>query len=115
MGAIFWFSAQPSTELPDFNWAEKLVKKSGHVLGYGILAICYWYGLRMEKDKRWLAWLLTIFYAATDEYHQSFTPGRFASVWDIALFDNLGALVALWLAARYIKQKRSDSTSSDRQ
>ena len=103
MGAIFWFSSQPSTELRDFNWADKVIKKSGHVIGYAALAISYWHGLGMKKDKRWLAWLLTILYAATDEYHQSFVPGRSPSVGDVLIFDNLGALISLWLAPRYIK------------
>ena len=77
------------------------MKKSGHVIGYAALAASYWRGLGMKKEKRWLAWLLAILYAVTDEYHQSFTPGRHPSVWDVLIFDNLGALIALWLANRY--------------
>jgi VanZ family protein len=101
MGAIFWFSAQPSQNLPNFNWADRLVKKSGHATGYALLAMTYWRGLEWRKERWWLAWLLAILYALTDEYHQSFTPGRFPSLVDVFVFDTLGALFGLWLAAKY--------------
>jgi VanZ family protein len=53
--------------------------------------------LRYDKRQYWLAWLLAVLYAATDEFHQSFVPGRNPSIVDIFLFDGLGALFALWL------------------
>jgi len=105
MIAIFWFSAQPSTKLPDFNWADKIVKKAGHMIGYAALACGYWFELEMKKEKRWVAWSLAILFAITDEYHQSFVPGRNATIWDVAIFDNIGALIGLWLASRYKTQQ----------
>jgi len=109
MLVIFWFSAQPSSELPTFNWADKLLKKGGHMLGYAFLAFSYWRALDFKPGKRWLAWLFAVIYAVTDEFHQSFVPGRHPSSWDIALFDNFGALLSLWFAGHYRKQKRPDS------
>ena len=100
---IFLFSAQPASELPNFSWADKIIKKGGHLAGYALLALCYWYAFRLQRDKSWLAWLLTLFYAFTDEFHQSFVPGRHPTIWDVLLFDNLGAMIALWLAGRWIK------------
>jgi len=111
MAGIFWFSSQPSTALPDFSWADTIVKKGGHVLGYALLAFSYLYAFGMGPKKRWLAWLFAVFYAATDEFHQSFVPGRHPSVWDILIFDNPGALMSLWIAGRYIKQKRPDESA----
>ena len=108
MAAIFWFSSQPADELPVFSWADMIIKKSGHIIGYALLAFWYWYGLGMDKNKRWLAWLLAIVYALTDEFHQTFVSGRNASLWDVVIFDNLGALISLWLASKWIKQKRPD-------
>jgi len=98
-------------KLPNFNWADAIVKKSGHMIGYAILAFSYWYGLGMDGNKRWLAWLLAIAYALTDEFHQSFVPGRHPSIWDVLIFDNIGALISLWLAGKYFKQKRPDETA----
>jgi len=108
MLVIFLFSAQPSDSLPDFDWADRIVKKGGHMVEYGVLVLAYWYAFAWTGSRRWLAWLLTFLYACTDEFHQSFVPGRHPSVWDVLIFDNLGALISLWLADRYIKQKRPD-------
>src|SRR5574341_956495 len=107
MSLIFWSSSRPSTELPVFGAVDFIVKKSGHILGYGLLALTYWFALGIEGKWRWLVWFLAIIYAVTDEYHQSFVPGRYASVWDVAIFDNLGVLLALWWTKKYFKQRPS--------
>jgi VanZ family protein len=101
---IFYFSSQPSAELPNFGWLDFLVKKGGHVTVYAALAVSLWYAFEWKIDWRWLAWLLAVLYAATDEFHQSFVPGRHPSVWDVVVFDNLGALVSLWVASWRIKK-----------
>jgi len=108
MAIIFWFSSQPADKFPVFSQADTIIKKAGHVIGYGILAFWYWYALGMDKKQRWLAWLLAILYALTDEYHQSFVLGRHSSIWDVLIFDDLGTLLSLWLANQSVKQKRSD-------
>jgi len=105
MGCIFWFSSQPSANLPDFDWADRAVKKGGHMLGYGLLAVSYWYAFGWDKRKRPLAWLLAVLYAVTDEFHQSFVSGRHPSMWDVLIFDSLGALIGLWLADIRLKRK----------
>jgi VanZ family protein len=104
---IFFISAQPSSNLPNFDWADRLVKKSGHAIGYAILALLYWRALDFKDKKRWVAWLLALLYAITDEFHQSFVLGRHPTVLDVIFFDNFGALISLWLVHRYRKQKRS--------
>ena len=104
MGIIFWFSAQPADELPVFHW-DALIKKSGHMIGYATLTFLYWHALGLKDRSRWLAWLLAILFALTDEYHQSFAAGRHSSIWDVLIFDNLGALIGLWLADRWMKLK----------
>lgn len=111
MLTIFVFSSQSSDNLPSFDWADGIVKKGGHIVGYGLLALSYWYAFAWAGRRRWLAWLLAVIYACTDEFHQSFTSGRYPSVWDVLIFDNLGALVSLWLAGLYLKQKRSGKIS----
>jgi VanZ family protein len=101
MMIIFWFSSQPSSNLPNFDWADKALKKGGHMLGYAMLTWSYWYALRMKPNQRWLAWLFAILYAVTDEYHQSFVTGRYPSAWDVFVFDNLGALITIWWVRPY--------------
>ena len=113
MGLIFWFSSQPSSNLPDFHWADRIIKKGGHILGYAMLAWSYWFALDLRPDKRWLAWLLAILYAVTDEYHQASVKGRFPSAWDVIVFDNLGAWISIWLIPIH-KEKRPNKLGDDR-
>jgi VanZ family protein len=109
MLVIFLFSARPSVELPYFGWADRIIKKGGHIIGYAILAFLYWRALDFNKKKVWAAWFLTVLYAMTDEFHQSFVLGRDSSVWDVLIFDNLGALISLWLTSRSRRQQQPDS------
>jgi len=100
MCVIFFFSSQPGNELPNFDWADKIVKKSGHVVEYAVLSYANFRALEREKGKWLTAWLLAIIFAATDEYHQSFVPGRFPRVIDVIIFDNIGALIGVILASK---------------
>jgi VanZ family protein len=108
MSTIFLFSSQSSSELPNFDWADRIVKKGGHMIGYALLALSYWRGFEFRRENKWLAWCLVILYAAADEFHQSFVPGRYPSILDVVVFDNLGALIGLWSFKLY-KTQRSDS------
>jgi VanZ family protein len=113
MAVIFWFSSQPSSELPNFGLMDRMIKKSGHAFEYAVLSFWIWYALEFRKDRRWLVWLLALLYAATDEYHQSFVLGRFPSVWDVIVFDNAGALFSLWITQQYVN-KNDQAISPDR-
>lgn len=95
MLAIFAFSSRPSTALPNFGWADRLVKKGGHMLGYGLLGLGYWHGFNWQPRRLAQAWGLAILYAASDEFHQSYVPGRHPSAFDVLVFDNAGAALAL--------------------
>ena len=106
---IFLVSARPSSQLPNFGWVDQLIKKGGHAIGYALLAFFYWRAFEFRKDKRPVVWVLTLLYAMSDEFHQSFVPGRHPSIADVLIFDNLGSLISLWLLTRYRKQKRPDS------
>jgi VanZ family protein len=44
---------------------------------------------------------MALAFSATDEIHQSFVPGRHASVYDVIVFDNIGAAIALLLYSRF--------------
>ena len=105
MAAIFAFSSTPGNNLPNFGALDFLVKKTGHMLGYALLALSYWRGLRFDKKYIWLAWLLCIAYASTDEFHQSFVAGRHPSIVDVLLFDGGGAAIMLLISSRFIKRE----------
>ena len=103
MAIIFGFSSIPSEEMPSFGGLDFSIKKFGHAFGYALLALSYQRGLGGKRP--WLAWLMAVAYAAADEFHQSFVPGRNLSPWDVLLFDNFGALVGLWIRHRFAKRK----------
>ena len=97
MATIFAFSSIPSTVMPLFGTWDTLVKKGGHVLGYGLLAVSYGYGLGFKK-RYWLtAFLLAVVYGLSDEFHQSFVPGRHPSLVDALVIDAGGAAIGLGL------------------
>jgi len=96
MGVIFWFSAQPSYALPNFGAPDTLIKKTAHVTEYAILS---WLiqNARGERRTWWQAWVTAVLYAATDEFHQLFVPGRASRVTDV-MIDSVGAAIGTAIA-----------------
>ncbi len=122
MALIFFGSAQPkhappagseaiyfSGLMPVFpgGW-EFLIKKSGHMLAYGMLAALTARALprsgQTPRRAAWLALLVAAGYALSDEFHQSFVPGRYASPVDIG-FDMAGAVLATLIAFRSLRRR----------
>lgn len=98
---IFLFSNKTIPPASNFYWKEFLFKKSAHIFVYGVLAILTYRALLSEgvnKKRAFLiAVLIAIFYGATDEFHQSFTPGREPRIRDI-FFDGAGAIIGGYFA-----------------
>lgn len=105
MTVIFYFSSQPGDSLPDFHDWDYFVKKAGHMMGYGLLALANLYAVGNIRNKYFISWLIAFVFATSDEFHQSFVPGRGATIVDVLLFDAPGALTALWLAWFLSKNK----------
>jgi len=89
-----------------------IIRKCGHFIEYFILSLLILRGIRAGRHEARLAWaviavLLVAGYAALDEFHQSFVPGRTPAVSDV-LLDTTGgvaaqavsALFALWFHVR---------------
>jgi len=108
---IFIASAMPGNELPKFGTVDLIVKKGGHMIGYALLAIaCFLAAYGDTKNvtrSAVLSLCLAIIYAASDEYHQSFTPGRSASVIDVGI-DAAGAIIGVGITAFIIKLRSRD-------
>lgn len=109
MALIYLFSDQPDIPQVGSSLLDLLVKKSLHALAYAILATLFWRALktipRLQGAALPLALLLTILYAASDEWHQTFVPGRSGRPTDV-LIDTLGALAAILLLHRRSPDRR---------
>lgn len=82
------------------NAIEGKVRKAAHMAEYAILSILIyvWLGLWQQP---WWKKSLTVFciaipYAASDELHQLFVPGRAGKISDV-LIDSAGAVLGLFL------------------
>jgi VanZ family protein len=114
-GVIFTLSAQSDPPLPSsydllsavlpaapvetYVAIDFLLRKAGHFTEYAILAVLVHHALGLagqwSAGRRLLvAWLLAALYAASDEWHQSFVPGRTPAVTDVVI-DACGALTGL--------------------
>jgi len=105
-GVIFILSSIPTLPSPEILWWDFVLKKSAHIIEYGILYFLTYRALTKNflKQKNLLftvyCLLFTLFYAISDEYHQSFVPGRHAKLMDVG-FDFLGMLIS------YLKIKKN--------
>jgi VanZ family protein len=112
MGLIFVASAQPKLPHASSRWLDFMLKKGGHALAYGILAWLYLWALRGRfRDERVLRLVsigLAVAYGLSDEYHQTFVPGRNGALFDVAV-DGVGACGAMLLDWRWRASVRQRS------
>ena len=84
----------PGITAASVDVCHNLIRKAAHFTEYGIL---FWLLVRGPMARRpYLALMLCVVYALTDEGHQAFVPGRTASLYDVAL-DSTGALFSHFL------------------
>jgi len=104
-GLIFYLSGQSVLAGLDISVLDFLFKKSAHMFVYAVLFYLSYRSETITSSHRKNKWLLPIvvcfLYALSDEFHQSFTPGRYASFRDIG-FDSLGVLIAFLRIYHYI-------------
>lgn len=139
MAVIFVFSAQDGEQssissgfvsdllrrvlspvMPDsaLVFTLKYIRKIAHVSIYFLLGL-FTSLSAAELSRRigrlplciFAAWLVCVLYAVSDEFHQSFTAGREASLRDV-LIDSAGALVSVLITGiiSFVKRKSSPVT-----
>lgn len=103
-GFIFALSATPNLRFAESASLDFLVRKAGHMAAFGILAVLLWRAIAYSRRSGAMAvsLALTILYAASDEFHQSFTAGRHPSPIDVGI-DSIGALIALLALAAWLR------------
>ena len=89
---IFAFSSVPDLGTGLGGW-DLALRKLAHATEYAVLGAL----LVRATGRGWLAFALGTLYAASDEIHQTFVPGRMGSPLDVAI-DAIGVAcgVVLW-------------------
>lgn len=101
MALIFVASSQPELPFVLNKTVDFITKKAGHVTEYSVLTFLLWRAVSKERGLPVLpsfgaAFVLSLLYGVSDEFHQTFVPGRTGRLTDVG-FDALGALLALAL------------------
>lgn len=107
--ALIWFLSSLSDLSTNLGLVDLIGRKVIHALTFALLALLWWRALRQTLPATALpvAVAIALAYAALDEYHQSFVPGRIGSPIDVAI-DALGVAGAAALVVR-----RRDADASD--
>ncbi|MEK6656624.1 MAG: VanZ family protein [Nitrospirota bacterium] len=101
------FSGDKTEKLYLFKHSDKII----HLLEYAVLCFLVSKALSStlkENVRRYIgliAVVISLLYAITDEFHQSFVPGRYASIDDI-FADGIGAVISQIIL--YIKDVKGD-------
>ncbi|HUW10688.1 MAG TPA: VanZ family protein [Anaerolineae bacterium] len=97
MALIFTLSSQSKLPTPPQPLVAQLLQVGGHMIAFGVLLLLLLRSMKStwpgQKVASW-ALLVTLLYALADEYHQSFVPGRNATLLDVAV-DVAGMLLSL--------------------
>jgi len=106
---ILWINPHATPE--EIEEAHFLVRKSGHISEYAVLGFLIFRAMKLSRPPAAHPWswrcagvslLIATAYAASDEWHQSFVPGRTAAVHDV-IIDSCGALIGLSLVFKWCK------------
>lgn len=100
MALIFTLSAQ--SNLPDLTpGMPNLQDVVGHLTVYAVLAMLWFWALASIGVRHAALWagVISFLYGMSDEYHQSFVPGRTMTLADLGV-DLVAILIALLLLAR---------------
>lgn len=109
----------PNAGMETLEFIHHLIRKGAHVFEYAIFALLVLYGIRAGRKEwqwKWAGYttLAVACYAGLDEYHQSFVPGRGASVWDSLLDTTAGAaaLLIAWAVISWQSKRRTARTEA---
>lgn len=116
MAVLYGLSSIPGKPLPDdpqlyalFYWISPSLQNTLHIPAYAVLGwACRWAlgaWLRVSSARVIGACVIATAYGVFDEWHQSFVPGRYASLTDVAL-DVAGAALGVWAFHWALQRKR---------
>ena len=101
-GHLFVRDFDSWTEQEQLDFAKKIdhpVRKTAHASEYALLGMLLFGAMTgIRKIRMGYAWLSASCYAATDEFHQLFVPGRSCQFTDVCI-DSGGAALGILVAA----------------
>jgi len=111
-GLIFYLSSLPYLRTSLDTFWDTILRKIAHMVEYGIFFLLLaramnphttglrpgYFGVGVKKPLIWPI-VLSILYAISDEFHQSFVPGRNMALLDIC-FDSTGVLIGYLIQLR---------------
>ncbi len=115
---IFVMSSLPGESISDisFEVSDKIL----HAGAYFVLYFLFHHSLSNQEKFQFIkenaflfAFLFTVLYAASDEFHQMYNPTRNADVYDLVA-DAVGGLIA-YIAAKlliFFKDRKTDNVSA---
>ena len=105
----FW----PNITYSQLEMAHFIGRKGAHMTEYAFLALLLLRALSIDRGdaRKWIssAWVLAAAYSASDEFHQTFVPGRDGSVTDV-LIDSAGAALGLFACYLVLRQRAKKHT-----
>jgi VanZ family protein len=110
MAFIFYMSSMSEPPLP-----PDVSDKTAHTLGYSLLGFLMLRALAARRGRRMRVWemalaiVLATAYGMSDEYHQSFVPGRDSDIHDVYA-DAIGASIGagVWFVCGIIWPRFTD-------
>jgi VanZ family protein len=112
LSAVIFFLSSRSTlpmPTPAFAGADKV----GHFAVYAVLGWLLARGAWMTGLSPWWAVAIGVLYGATDEFHQSFVPGRTPEFLDWVA-DAAGVMAAVYLHHRWRSRRRAPRRGAPR-
>jgi len=104
---IVWLSHQ--SRLPAGLSLPQYTDKIAHALEYAILSFLLVVAVRPRRATQLIVLGVLIFlFAASDEFHQSYVPGRVASLSDLAA-DLFGTVLVLLSSFAFVRRRDRDS------
>ncbi|MCG3120533.1 MAG: hypothetical protein ALAOOOJD_03277 [bacterium] len=103
---LFLLSSIPDLTFPVtvFSWDDKIQHTVAYApLGFLLLRSIVWKNQITRRDW-WLALIIGVLYAVSDEIHQYFVPGRTMD-WTDALADTLGVIIGSGIFYQWRKRQ----------
>lgn len=104
----YWGIAVSVEERGYYAFVEFLIRKGSHFFYFGLIGLAIYIALPRFKYRKAIAVAITMLLAIADEFRQTFTSGRTASLQDVML-DTSGAIVALLLVTfvQWLKHRKN--------